>query len=213
MPHVVGGQPVDHGPFVQAEAPEVRRARQRGPQQAPDEGDRRRAGGEERAHVEADGIPGSSVVGPRRTGETSGIREDDPGAGVPPAQRAVLQACLDEGEIVLAKGHLAEGDVDRWAQLNRTFHAQIVDSTGSRVIADAIARNNHLPFASADSITVDKRALDQALRKLQLAQMQHRLIVDALLGGESARAESLMREHALIGLRYNSLFGDLPAGA
>ncbi|MBK7059715.1 MAG: GntR family transcriptional regulator [Rubrivivax sp.] len=134
-------------------------------------------------------------------------------AGVPPAQRAVLQACLDEGEIVLAKGHLAEGDVDRWAQLNRTFHAQIVDSTGSRVIADAIARNNHLPFASADSITVDKQALDQALRKLQLAQMQHRLIVDALLGGESARAESLMREHALIGLRYNSLFGDLPAGA
>ena len=114
---------------------------------------------------------------------------------------------------MLAQGHLAAGDVDRWAQLNRTFHAQIVDSTGSRVIADAIARNNHLPFASADSITVDKQALDQALRKLQLAQMQHRLIVDALLGGESARAESLMREHALIGLRYNSLFGDLPAGA
>ena len=49
------------------------------------------------------------------------------------------------------------------------------------MITDAIARNNHLPFASADSITVDKQALDQALRKLQLAQLQHRLIVDALL--------------------------------
>jgi hypothetical protein len=29
------------------------------------------------------------------------------------------------------------------------------------VIADAIARNNHLPFASADSITIDPQALDR----------------------------------------------------
>jgi hypothetical protein len=77
----------------------------------------------------------------------------------------------------------------------------------SRVVADAIARNNHLPFASADSITVRRDQLEREFRKLQLAQMQHRLVVQALEQRESARVEALMREHANIGFRYGTLFG------
>jgi len=133
-------------------------------------------------------------------------------AGVPPELLAELQRCLDDGEQVLATGRLSARDVDRWSALNERFHSAIVGSSGSRVIADAIARNNHLPFAAADSIAIDKRALGAEHRKLQLAQLQHRLIVEALRRGESARAEMLMREHAYIGLRYAALFGlDTPA--
>ena len=128
-------------------------------------------------------------------------------AGATPALLARLQACLDEGERVLAEPVLTEAAVARWARLNQAFHGAIVDGTGSRVIADAIARNNHLPFASADSITLDRQALDREHRKLQMAQLQHRLIVEALQRGESARVETLMREHALIGVRYGALFG------
>jgi GntR family transcriptional regulator of vanillate catabolism len=100
--------------------------------------------------------------------------------GATPALLARLQAALDEGERVLAEPALTEAAVARWARLNQAFHGAIVDGTGSRVIADAIARNNHLPFASADSITIDRRALDREHRKLQMAQLQHRLIVEAL---------------------------------
>lgn len=133
-------------------------------------------------------------------------------AGVPPELLAELQRCLDDGEQVLATGRLSARDVDRWSAMNERFHSAIVGSSGSRVIADAIARNNHLPFAAADSIAIDKRALGAEHRKLQLAQLQHRLIVEALRRGESARAEMLMREHAYIGLRYAALFGlDTPA--
>jgi GntR family transcriptional regulator of vanillate catabolism len=128
-------------------------------------------------------------------------------AGLTPALQTELEACLDEGEQVLAAGRLTARDVDRWSVLNQRFHSAIVDATGSRVIADAIARNNHLPFAAADSITIDKRSLGAEYRKLQLAQLQHRLIVESLRRGESARAEMLMREHAYIGLRYATLFG------
>jgi GntR family transcriptional regulator of vanillate catabolism len=128
-------------------------------------------------------------------------------AGVPPPLLARLEQCLADGEKVLADGRLTSTDVDRWSALNQRFHDTIVGSTGSRVIGDAIARNNHLPFAAADSIAIDKRALPAEYRKLQLAQMQHRLIVEALRRGESARAETLMREHAYIGLRYAALFG------
>jgi len=128
-------------------------------------------------------------------------------AGLAPSLLAQLEQCLADGDAVLAQGRLTASDVDRWSALNQRFHNAIVGAGGSRVIGDAIARNNHLPFAAADSIAIDKRALPAELRKLQLAQLQHRLIVEALRRGESARAETLMREHAYIGLRYAALFG------
>jgi GntR family transcriptional regulator of vanillate catabolism len=128
-------------------------------------------------------------------------------AGAPEALLAQLRECLTDGEAVLAAGRLSARSVDRWSALNRRFHAAIVEAAGSRVIADAIARNNHLPFAAADSIAIDRRALGAEFRKLQLAQLQHRLIVEAIARGEAARAEALMREHAYVGLRYAALFG------
>lgn len=128
-------------------------------------------------------------------------------AGAPAALLARLIECLDDGEVVLASGKLSSRDVDRWSALNRRFHEAIVESAGSRVIADAIARNNHLPFAAADSIAIDRKALGSEYRKLQLAQLQHRLVVESITRGEGARAEALMREHAYIGLRYAALFG------
>jgi GntR family transcriptional regulator of vanillate catabolism len=131
--------------------------------------------------------------------------------GLDAATRSTLQACLDEGEAVLAEGHLSEAAIARWSRLNERFHGAIVQATGSRVIGDAIARNNHLPFASADSIVIDRQALDREYDKIRMAQMHHRLIVDALSHGESARAEMLMREHAYVGLRYAPLLQAGPA--
>jgi GntR family transcriptional regulator of vanillate catabolism len=127
--------------------------------------------------------------------------------GLDDGMRALLEGCIAEGEALLAKGHLVETDIERWGALNARFHGGIVQATGSRVIADAIARNNHLPFASADSITLQKNALEREHRKLGFAQMQHRLVFDALRHREGARAEALMREHAYIGVRYGGLFG------
>ncbi|MCE8022055.1 GntR family transcriptional regulator [Halomonas sp. MCCC 1A11036] len=120
---------------------------------------------------------------------------------------AELQVWIQKGKELLAKGFLEERDVDTWSELNRHFHETIVGSAGSPVIGDAIARNNHLPFAAADSIVIDSEALDREYRKLQLAQTQHELVVQALRHGEGARAEMLMREHAFIGLRYGELLG------
>lgn len=135
--------------------------------------------------------------------------------GLGEALRAALQACVAEGAQVLdaaaARGTLDEEALAAWSRLNAQFHRLIVEGTDSRVIADAIARNNHLPFASADSIVIDRSVLDREVQKLRLAQMQHVLVVDALQGGEGARVEALMREHAWIGFRYSKLFGLPPA--
>lgn len=130
--------------------------------------------------------------------------------GLDAATRALFAQCLADGDAVLARGRLQADDVDRWGTLNARFHGALVAGAGSRVVADAIARNDHLPFASAGSITFEIDALDRETTKLQVAQLQHRLIVDALLSGEGARVEALVREHALIGVRYGPIFGLRP---
>jgi GntR family transcriptional regulator, vanillate catabolism transcriptional regulator len=130
--------------------------------------------------------------------------------GLSADERLVFDRCLLEGEQVLASGRLEPGDIDHWSGLNARFHAALVAGAGSRVVADAIARNNHLPFASADSITFEVDALERETQKLRMAQLQHRVIVDALVAREGARVEALVREHALIGVRYAPHFGLRP---
>jgi GntR family transcriptional regulator of vanillate catabolism len=127
--------------------------------------------------------------------------------GMPEAVRAALQACIDEGAAVLAKGRLTPNAVGAWTRINNAFHRTIVEATDSHVIADAIARNDHLPFASADSIVIDPEAPEREYQKLRFAQLQHQLVFEALVQRESARVEMLMREHAYIGSRYGKLFG------
>jgi len=128
------------------------------------------------------------------------------GAGV----LSVLAECVRRGREVLAKGHLTPDDVDAWSRLNRDFHNAVVGAAGSAVIAEAIARNNHLPFASADSIIIDDGVLEREYEKLRIAQVHHELVLDALQQRESARAESLMREHAWVGVRYGRVLGLAP---
>lgn len=133
--------------------------------------------------------------------------------GMTDAERRELQQAVSDGERVLAKGRLLPSDIERWAELNARYHRIVVGSHPSRVIADAIARNDHLPFASASSIVIDPRSLAAEFRKIQIAQLQHQLVLEALENRESARVEMLMREHAWVGFRYGRWFGlESPGG-
>jgi GntR family transcriptional regulator of vanillate catabolism len=127
--------------------------------------------------------------------------------GLPQATRQLLGDCVAQGAALLAGGELGAAAIAGWSEVNARFHHAIIDSSASRAIADAIARNDHLPFASSDSIIIDTTRLAQEYEKLRVAQLQHSLVLDALLAGEGARAEMLMREHAYIGLRYGRLLG------
>ena len=128
--------------------------------------------------------------------------------GLPPSVHKELNFWIQKGKKLIAKGYLVEADINQWSELNAHFHGIIINSIGSGVVADAIARNNHLPFAAADSIIIDRDDLEREFKKLQLAQLHHELIFQSLSQGEGARAEMLMREHALIGLRYPELLAD-----
>ena len=117
-----------------------------------------------------------------------------------------LRDCLRTGDEVFADGAFQEGDFTAYHAMNMRFHRIIVDGSGNGAIAAAISRNDSLPLASANSITIDQEHLTQEFQRLHFAHMQHHLIVAAMESGQGARAESLMREHANAALKYADLF-------
>lgn len=121
-----------------------------------------------------------------------------------PAQvRTQLMECLARGDALLDRGQLGEGDEKRYADMNADFHDVIVGAAGNPALANAIALNNNLPFAAAASVTLDIRnhAVNrEQFRLLHYSHTQHHAIVQALVGGQSARAEGLMREHVYVAI-------------
>jgi GntR family transcriptional regulator of vanillate catabolism len=111
-----------------------------------------------------------------------------------------LEECLIEGERLLARRRHGDGDA-WWSQMNERFHRLIVEASANKALANALSLNDQMPFASAGALlggeTRDARLLARHREVLRQAQFEHRSIVEALRQGEGARAEALMREHAL----------------
>ena len=84
-----------------------------------------------------------------------------------------------------------------YAEMNERFHALILKEAGSPIVAEALERNSRVPFAGSQALAFDKDNLEQMYDMLQYAHRQHHGIVDALERGQGARAEALMREHAI----------------
>lgn len=115
---------------------------------------------------------------------------------------ATLRQCLKDGDELFAKGHLEEDDFDRYYTLNCLFHDTIVRASHNPAVEVALARNDHLPFASVKALAVDPASPEREFRRFYYAHLQHHAIVDAMSRGQSARAEGLMREHANATLNY-----------
>jgi len=117
-----------------------------------------------------------------------------------PSRRLIqsLHECLREGDEIFAKRHLVESDEARYGEMNKQFHSLIIQGAGSKVIADAIERVGHIPFAAAHAIAFDKVNLPRMFEFLSNAHHQHHTIVQALENGEGTRVAALMFEHAYI---------------
>lgn len=115
-----------------------------------------------------------------------------------PARRIMqaLYECLREGDDIFTKRHLVESDEERYGDMNKQFHLQIVQGAGSKVISDAIERNSRIPFAAAHAMAFDRVDLRRMFDMLWYAHRQHHAIVQALENGEGQRASALMFEHA-----------------
>jgi GntR family transcriptional regulator, vanillate catabolism transcriptional regulator len=102
---------------------------------------------------------------------------------------------------------VTEEDLQVYHDLNMRFHQVIVEGSHNPAIADALARNDHLPFASVTALAVDRQNMAGEYRRFNYAHMQHHSVFDALVNRQGARAEAIMREHANATLRYAEVFG------
>jgi GntR family transcriptional regulator of vanillate catabolism len=118
--------------------------------------------------------------------------------GITPETRAGLQACIDEGRVLLqeaeASGHVI--DAARWVPMNARFHGALVQAAGNSTLASALAHVSKTPMAGAGALSLNGALPLLEFGFIQRAQSDHEDVLAALLAGEGARAEALMREHA-----------------
>lgn len=117
--------------------------------------------------------------------------------GVSKATLRGLRECLEEGDEMLAKRCLDESDEARYADLNARFHALMIADGAGRILSEAIARVGRVPFAAPQAVAFDRANMDRVYDLIRYAHRQHHTIYEALERGEGARAEALVREHAL----------------
>ena len=120
--------------------------------------------------------------------------------GVTRRLRNTLDECVAGGDTILDVATITS-DVDiAFAKLNARFHSAIVAEAGNAALSNAISLNDKLPFAAAASVAWEFTTGSQRRRMLLRAQIEHALIRDALVAGQGARAESLMKEHAYVAM-------------
>jgi GntR family transcriptional regulator of vanillate catabolism len=106
-----------------------------------------------------------------------------------------LQACLDEGDRLLAANPLTLESYAGYARMNDRFHALILEASGNRALQRAVALNNALPFAPASAMLPMQSTLEIDRDWMLYAHRQHHMLVDAIKRGEGARAQALAVEH------------------
>lgn len=89
-----------------------------------------------------------------------------------------------------------------YLRVNDEFHREIWRLAGSPILRRTLESVSLLPFAAPGALVFGETEASVARRTAEIAQEQHRGLVEAITGHAGARAESLAREHALIA-RHN----------
>ena len=116
--------------------------------------------------------------------------------GVAAALLGEMRDCVERLDALLAPPRLSETAFSAYVEHNARFHQLLAEMSGSRLVQRQIERNATLPFASPNAFVMLQSTGPRARDRLVIAHEQHRAAVEAIVAGEGARAEALMREHA-----------------
>ncbi|MGI4859391.1 MAG: GntR family transcriptional regulator [Janthinobacterium lividum] len=117
---------------------------------------------------------------------------------VPASLRDAFDECLAAGDAIFRQGVLQEGDEMRYAAINGDFHQLIVTAADNLAVSAALSLNGKIPFVMPSTVVFEETARGLQFSMLMYAHRQHHAIVNAIVGGEGARAEALMKEHTNI---------------
>jgi GntR family transcriptional regulator, vanillate catabolism transcriptional regulator len=88
-----------------------------------------------------------------------------------------------------------------YMDLNEAFHSAIIDLAKSVMLKRAFEHAVSLPFASPSAMVFPTSGFAHADETLAIAKEHHRGLIEAITNRHGTRAESLAREHAVIGRR------------
>ena len=118
-------------------------------------------------------------------------------------QEAVLSRCVDEVDTIIAENVCERAVFQRFSDINVRFHKTIAEISGNATLERLLARVTTLPFLIAPLVYVLPD--DEAFGTIIEGQRDHVRLVEAIQQGQGARAEFLMREHALMPLSRAAL--------
>jgi len=124
--------------------------------------------------------------------------------GLTRQQSAELQACLVEGDKIVARSTSEIDDYIAYAQMNDRFHQIISNACENRPLIRALEMVSSLPFAAASAL-VPSSSIDAGKRWLLIANFQHHCLVEAIENGNGTWAQAAAEEHVNISrqhLRY-----------
>ncbi len=117
-----------------------------------------------------------------------------------------LEKHLAIGAALFADTNNTANYFEQFYAYNLTFHDQLLVESDNEAIQVALARNNHLPFASASAIIVVEADPAADLARLARAHQEHVAVVAAIAAGDADSAERLMRDHARRAMGDGALF-------
>lgn len=129
--------------------------------------------------------------------------------GLNTAAQEQLRSYVSGMETLFDKGE-AGFDRAQWRSMNQGLHGTILAGAGSRTLAEFVEQAQLGPMASPHVIATINHAKSFAL--IYQAHLDHVHVVDAILRGQSSRAEARMREHLHVAgqlLRADLLRADL----
>jgi len=115
---------------------------------------------------------------------------------------------------------VTERNFVQYLELNDSFHHELLVLSKSPMLMRTLDGVLRLPFASPGALVFGDAESAETVRTSDLAQMQHRAIIDAIGDRAGTRAEHLAREHARIAranleraLRDPSFFSRVPGAS
>lgn len=132
-------------------------------------------------------------------------------AGLDDEGRRVLEAALDEGDRLLARGHLVPEDRIAYGAINSTIHNAIFAAGQSRMLRDMLRLSEQVAPASHRNVIAFE------YQDVRRRHDDHHRIFEAIVCRDPARAEMLMRGHVesvkMSLLRSYDSSGDSPGRA
>jgi GntR family transcriptional regulator, vanillate catabolism transcriptional regulator len=118
------------------------------------------------------------------------------------AARRELQALRTDNDAIEEVVHRADYEsFERYVDLNENFHTRLLKIARSPLLERSLESINSIPFAGPSAAFVLAEAeLPESRDILIIAHRHHDWLVEAIESRQSARAESLAREHARIAL-------------